>query len=67
MHGSRYTDRSWVDVSDDDLDNLSGGIPHFDNMFGGYQEEHFDDASRRSRTNLPVLQDRPTNDPDLWF
>jgi hypothetical protein len=50
-----------MELSDDELDGLSGGIPHFDTAFGGYQE------LRTDKPALPVLQDRPSNDPDFWF
>jgi hypothetical protein len=57
--------RSWenepVELSDDDLDSLSGGIPHFDNAFGGHE-----DVGRHA-PSVPLLQDRPTDNPDLWF
>jgi hypothetical protein len=49
------------DLSDDELDGLSGGIPHFENTFGGTQ------AVGQFGPLLPVLQDRPSDDPDLWF
>jgi hypothetical protein len=50
-----------IDLSDDELDGLSGGIPHFQNAFAGAL------AVGQTLPPLPVLQDRPTEDPYAWF
>lgn len=50
-----------VELSDDELDEVSGGIPHFDNSFGGRPEVG------STRPILPVLQTRPTDDPGRWY
>jgi hypothetical protein len=49
------------ELSDEDLDLISGGIPTLGNTFAG------DPYAERVVPKLHVLQDRPDGDPDLWF
>jgi hypothetical protein len=48
-------------LDEDELDMISGGLPGVGNLFSG--EPH----TGRFGPKLPVLQDRPSDDPDLWF
>ncbi|WP_328745071.1 hypothetical protein OHT57_06465 [Streptomyces sp. NBC_00285] len=61
MESSHSSSGELVTLTDDDLEGLSGGIPHFDSAFGGYQDV------LPARPVLPILQDRPSDDPQLWF
>jgi len=57
-----------VELSDDELDSLSGGIPLFEDTSGGSGADY--STSRlveRAVPPLPLLQERPTEDPYAWF
>ncbi|MFE7439453.1 hypothetical protein ACFU7X_03150 [Streptomyces chartreusis] len=48
-------------ISDDELYVISGGIPQLGQVASDEQVRLFD------QLQTPVLQERPTADPEMWF
>ncbi|MDT5030957.1 MAG: hypothetical protein QOC94_1128 [Actinoplanes sp.] len=48
-------------LSDDELDTISGGIPQLGHVPTSEPGDEFD------LPQFPVLQERPTADPGMWF
>lgn len=57
--GTKHPQQRSSDLSDVQLDRISGGVSYF--------HRHQGPAYGGFRPELPILAARPSDDPDLWF